>query len=356
MTLNLGKRWRQVRVIVVPLCIVLLVVTLLAADGLRSRTVQLNKYKLPLDHSAPRMLEFMREMEGSIQGAGYFESSNARSICNAVREAYGYLEADSQNLTEAERREADFCHIKFWGGSLQQGLLPGTDEELNAYLTAIKSFLASAQTFAARESLLSSQGVLVLESYGKLDEEIQYGHWLIEQLKLRPEFSTDSARITSQKVADVMHRLGMINSTLELKSFTIEGQEFELESLRGKVVLIEFWGVRCGPCIADLPALKRIHSEYKERGFEIVGICLHDSSARIKSYLAKHQLPWKQLCDDKTAGTECNQRFAERFGVEAIPTTILIDQNGKVVAMGVRPLVRDAKRDLETWLENLLPK
>jgi thiol-disulfide isomerase/thioredoxin len=357
MTFNLGKRWRQIRVYAVPLSLVLFVAVLLVADGLRSRAGQRSKYEVPSDHSATRMLEFMREMDGSVQAGGFFESSNALSVCKAIREAYGYLENDSQSLTEAERREAEFCHIKFWGGALIQGSLPATEDELTSYLAANRSFIASAQTFGVRESRVSSEAVLLLaEILGKLDEAKNFGHWLLGQLAKHSEFSTDSARITAQKLASVMNRLEMIDTLLQLQSFTVDDKQFDIQSLRGKVVLLEFWGIHCAPCIADIPALKRIHSTYKDRGFEIVGIAVHDASARIKNFASKHQLPWIQLCDDKTAGEECNQGIADRFGVEAIPTTILIDQSGKVVALGVRPNISDAKRDLESWLEDLLAK
>ena len=357
MTYKAGKRWSHLRAYTVPLGLLFFVAILLVADGLRSRAGQRSKYEVPADRSAPSMLEFMREMDGSLQAASYFESSNAQSVCNAVREAYGYFEKDSQSLTEAERREADFYRIKFWCGSLIQGSLPATEDELGSYLTAIKSFLVDAPTFGTRESRVTSEAVLLLvEILGKLEEGKDFGHWILGQMEQRPEFATDSARMTSQKLTSVMNRLEMINSVLELRSFTVDGQPFDLQALRGKVVLLEFWGIRCAPCVADFPALKRIHSAYKERGFEIVGICLHDASPRIRDFASQHQLPWLQLCDDKTAGNECNQVIADRFGVEAIPSTLLIDQEGKVVALRVRPLISDAERDLEGWLKKLLPR
>ncbi|MBL8892469.1 MAG: TlpA family protein disulfide reductase [Planctomycetaceae bacterium] len=357
MTFNLGRRWRQIRVYAVPLILVLIVAALLVADGLRSRAIQRSKYEVPADHSAPRMLEFMREMDGSVQTEGLVESSNALSVFKAIRQAYEYLENDSQSLTEAERREAEFCHLKFWGGSLINGSLPATEDELRSYLAANRSFIASAPNFGVRESRVSSEAVLLLaEILGKLAEAKSFGHWLLGQLAQRSEFSTDSARITARKVESVMNRLEMIDTILQLQSFTVDDKQFDIQSLRGKVVLLEFWGVHCAPCIADIPALKRIHSTYKDRGFEIVGIAVHAASARIKNFASQHQLPWVQLCDDKTAGEECNQRIADRFGIEAIPTTILMDQSGKVVALGVRPLVGDPKRDLESWLQDLLTK
>ena len=146
-----------------------------------------------------------------------------------------------------------------------------------------------------------------------------------------------------------------MNEILVLQSTTIDGKPFDLESLRGQVVLIEFWGPHCKPCIADFPALKRIYAASKKRGFEIVSVCLHAAPARIMRFATEHQLPWIQLCDDKSTCNECNRALADRFGIQAVPTTLLIDADGRVIAMALRPLSDNADSDLERWLNKLIP-
>ena len=141
---------------------------------------------------------------------------------------------------------------------------------------------------------------------------------------------------------------------IQLQSNTLKGEPFDIQSLRGKVVLIEFWGTRCAPCIADQPVLKRIYREYRERGFEIVGICLHAEPERIRRFVDEHELPWVQLCHDKSTSIECNKPLTDRFGVEAVPTTLLIDKDGRVIAQGVRPLHSIQGQDLECFLKSRL--
>jgi len=84
------------------------------------------------------------------------------------------------------------------------------------------------------------------------------GNWLLEQINQRTEFSSDAAKTTSQKLAKIVQRLSLMNEILELQSRTLDDHPFDIGSLRGKVVLLEFWGTHCKPCIADFPALKRI--------------------------------------------------------------------------------------------------
>jgi thiol-disulfide isomerase/thioredoxin len=190
----------------------------------------------------------------------------------------------------------------------------------------------------------------------RVEEEREFLTWILEQIDQHSDFSSDEAKATVKSLKKIERRLEMMNEILVLQSQTVDGKSFDLESLRGKVVLIEFWGTHCKPCIADFPALKRIYSANKLRGFEIVSVCLHAAPARIQSFAAQHQLPWLQLCDDKSASSDCNHALSERFGVQAVPTTLLLDRDGRVVAVAVRPLSGDSDRDLERWHSKLLPR
>ncbi|MDX1926467.1 MAG: TlpA disulfide reductase family protein [Pirellulaceae bacterium] len=350
------KRWKHIRVFVVPAMLLLVAMGWLVLDGLRMRRSQLSKYVVPSDHSASAMLDFMRKMDGSVQfSEGYFESSNSQSISEAVRKAYGYLQLEAQSLTEAEKHEAAFYNIYYSGASLVRSPAV-TERDIDDFVQASKQFFATARDFSSREQQISSISVHVLESGGRIFEARALGKWILEQIEQRDELSSDTGKITAQNLTKVVNRLEMLHNTLELQSRTLDDLPFDLVSLRGKVVLIEFWGTHCTPCIADFPALKRIYAEYKERGFEMVAVCMHAPPARVKNFITEYQLPWIQLCDDKTVSGECNKRLSDRFGIEAVPTTLLIDQEGRVAALGVRPLAGDPERDLEQWIKKLLSK
>ena len=110
----------------------------------------------------------------------------------------------------------------------------------------------------------------------------------------------------------------------EFSGKTVSGEEISLKDFRGKFVLVDFWGTWCGPCVAEIPAQKKIYAALKEHGFEIVGIAM-DDLATLKTFSKKTKLPWQNIVDGRG-------KLADKFGVNAFPTTLLIDQEGKHVA------------------------
>jgi thiol-disulfide isomerase/thioredoxin len=101
---------------------------------------------------------------------------------------------------------------------------------------------------------------------------------------------------------------------------------------RGKVVLIDFWASWCGPCRAEVPGLVDIYQRYHEQGFEIVGINLDDDMEALQEFLADNDIDWPQVTD----GMDGESGLADRYGVDGIPDTILIDRAGRVYARGLR--------------------
>jgi thiol-disulfide isomerase/thioredoxin len=139
-----------------------------------------------------------------------------------------------------------------------------------------------------------------------------------------------------------------------------------LAELRGKVVLIDFWGNWCGPCIAAMPALIDLYGEYRERGVEVVA--LHDDSVEsveeldeIVTKLVKNQwngrkLPFPVLLDGggstQIPGSvhSVNGATTAAYGVTSFPTTIVVDRKGHVVGtLDVRDL-KAAREQLDALL------
>ena len=108
---------------------------------------------------------------------------------------------------------------------------------------------------------------------------------------------------------------------IELQGETLQGEPVRMADYRGKVVLIDFWGTWCAPCIAELPDLKRIHAALREKGFEVIGVALDDEEP-LREFLGKNELPWPNIVD-------ADGKIAKRFRVTEFPTTLLIDPDGK---------------------------
>lgn len=111
-----------------------------------------------------------------------------------------------------------------------------------------------------------------------------------------------------------------------------EGGEKSLSSLRGKYVLIDFWASWCAPCRKENPNVVRMYNEYKDKGFEIFGVSLDQSRDKWLKAIADDKLTWPQVSDLK--GWE--SAAAQKYNITAIPQTILLDREGKIIAKGLR--------------------
>ncbi|WP_438480486.1 TlpA family protein disulfide reductase [Oleiharenicola lentus] len=121
---------------------------------------------------------------------------------------------------------------------------------------------------------------------------------------------------------------------VDLKFTALDGTVVDLEQLRGKVVLIDFWAMWCGPCIAELPNIKKVYADYHARGFEIVGISLDGPTdgERLKKFLEKNEMPWPQHFDGKNWKTP----LAIHYAVNSIPSMLLLNKEGLIVSTSAR--------------------
>jgi thiol-disulfide isomerase/thioredoxin len=109
----------------------------------------------------------------------------------------------------------------------------------------------------------------------------------------------------------------------------VDGGLFDVANWKGKVVLIDFWATWCGPCRALLPELQAIHERYHTKGFEVIGISLDEDRDALKEFLAEVELPWPTIVDADSAAEE---QMAKKYGIVGIPSTFLLDKEGKLVA------------------------
>lgn len=122
-----------------------------------------------------------------------------------------------------------------------------------------------------------------------------------------------------------------------------KGVSVDLASLKGKVVLVDFWATNCPPCIEEFPNIKSIYSELHKDGFEIIGVSLDGDASLVESFTSRMKMPWRQIVDETTV-----EGFRKDWHVRTIPSLYVVSRNGKVAQCDVKG------RDLRATIEKLV--
>lgn len=148
--------------------------------------------------------------------------------------------------------------------------------------------------------------------------------------------------ILQQQTSDYI--LSFIDNTKKLssnaigsnaKNFTLDtpdGSKISLSDYKGKYTLIDFWASWCGPCRKENPALVKVYQKYKTKNFDILGVSLDDNLEKWKNAIETDKLEWKHVSDLK--GWE--NQVAMMYNVESIPSSYLLDTEGKIIAKSIR--------------------
>lgn len=150
------------------------------------------------------------------------------------------------------------------------------------------------------------------------------------------------------------------NSGEEIPNFsavTLEGQNFELSDLRGQMVLLDFWGSWCGPCLQENPGLLQLYSNYRGRnyiglkGFEIVSVGIEQDPERWENTIYRQAINWPyHVLDQATSLRFFDSPIAKQFGVKEVPTKYLINEKGKIIK--VNPTIAEVEETLKGRLRN----
>ncbi|AXE35607.1 TlpA family protein disulfide reductase [Chromobacterium phragmitis] len=116
------------------------------------------------------------------------------------------------------------------------------------------------------------------------------------------------------------------NPAPEVKLTSLTGQTASTSSLKGKVVLVNFWATSCPGCVEEMPEIKKLHQDYAGKGLNVVAVAMsYDPPNYVQSFVAKYQLPFFVALD--TQGDA-----AKAFGdIQLAPTTFLIDKQGNII-------------------------
>lgn len=124
-------------------------------------------------------------------------------------------------------------------------------------------------------------------------------------------------------VSETGTEIGRFAPPIELSD--LSGKKVSLESMRGSVVLLNFWSTFCPPCTAEMPSLNRLYNALKEKDFQVVSVAIDSLDAPVREYAGKNNIAFTVLLDSQ------KEVFFDEYAGPALPATYLIDRNGVIV-------------------------
>ena len=123
----------------------------------------------------------------------------------------------------------------------------------------------------------------------------------------------------------------------ELKD--LNGSEVALSDYKGKIIFLNFWTTWCPTCRIEMPSMEKLHQKFKDQDFAMVTINLQESASQVNIFFKEYKLTFTALLDS-------DGEVGIRFRINAIPTTYILDKEGRIIAKAIGPREWDSKKSI----------
>jgi len=173
-----------------------------------------------------------------------------------------------------------------------------------------------------------------------LRNTLAWGALIVGALAITYTFAPTTGRL---QLEDPEKRVTAADFTL----IDSDGKEVKLSDYKDKVVLLNFWATWCGPCVVEIPWFKEFEQTYKDRGFAVLGVSEdEDGWPAVRPYMKSSAMNYRVLLDD-------NKMPSPYKDIEALPTTFLVDRQGRVAVQHTGLVGKDVyQNSIEQLLAN----
>jgi thiol-disulfide isomerase/thioredoxin len=250
----------------------------------------------------------------TIEGNEHEDSKKLRKIIDANRsfaEEFNSLKLEAEKIPQTQEgmQQAAVLNNRY-----QRLMQQRNDYMTNMAMNEKKSFIPY---------FIVSYGAIESPGYDMIKQAVESAKAADPMSKYTIEIDTKFKNEASLMIGGVAPEIKMNNP---------DGKSLALSSLKGKVVLIDFWASWCGPCRRENPNVVKLYEKYKDQGFEIFGVSLDNDAARWKGAIQSDGLTWMHVSD--LLGWQ--NKAAKQYQVHSIPATFLLDKQGKIIAKGLR--------------------
>jgi thiol-disulfide isomerase/thioredoxin len=305
------------------------------------------------------------------------------TLDNSRRSDQNYIREYVKQRTESQKRKAELIGELYraapdnprlakllpdrWTTMTPKEVTGEADEILAR--SKVEDLRKEALYWKARVVALNARGepdaaLKAVEEFEKIAPKDDRTASLLTILGSRLEDGSDRQKAIYRRVAEgypdspraemargILRQFDAVGKPFEL-AFTdaITGSEVSIKALKGKVVVVDFWATWCGPCVAEMPTMKKLYAEYKDKGVEFIGVSLDQPKEqggldKLKEFVAKNEITWPQYYQ----GNFWQSEFSSSWGINAIPAVFVVDQEGKLFSV-------NARGKLETMIPELLKK